>query len=184
MCNWLVVLLIGSTLGCIQTQAQNTQASSLQLSLTPTSKPASFLVSLHNLADNDLNLKMGIALGNGQKQYIDIQLALKTPDGRILHLQLKGPAYIAGRVDPSIVPLPVGATFSFPINLEDCISLKEKIWKMNLAPGHYSLEAQYTGTGMTQLEANLDMKGVALMSFWTGTVSSSPTAFTVPPDKK
>jgi len=166
-------------------QTQDVQSDPLQLTLFQTSKPTAFLINLHNSTNRDINIKIGITLGNGQKHYIDsVDLTLTTPDSRLLHLQPKGPAFIAGRIGPLIVPLPAGATFSFPLNLDDCISIKEKIHKVVLSPGHYQLEVQYTGTGITPLEANLDMKGITLMHLWTGTAKSPPLSFTVSADKQ
>jgi hypothetical protein len=83
-------------------------------------------------------------------------------------------------VDPFVVPIPVGATFSLPVDLDRCywpVASKEFDYKMK--PGAYSLEAQFTGRSISQQEANLDMQGIALMPYWTGTVSSNQLRFEV-----
>ena len=124
---------------------------------------------------------VGIALGNGSKQYVDaVLLTLTMPDGKVLHLEQPGPGFIAGRVDPLIVPLPAGATISFPIDLEHCTASTEKIWKLDFPPGSYTLQAQYTGKSVAAAEANLDVKGIAPMPFWKGSAQSPPVVFTVP----
>jgi len=49
-----------------------------------------------------------------------------------------------------------------------------------LKPGNYSLEAQFTGKGVSRQEANLDVQGIAPMPYWTGTVASNHLQFAVP----
>jgi hypothetical protein len=46
-----------------------------------------------------------------------------------------------------------------------------------LKPGTYFLEAQFSGRGLTQQEANLDVKGLALMPYWTGSITSNRLQF-------
>jgi hypothetical protein len=45
--------------------------------------------------------------------------------------------------------------------------------------GTYSIQARYTGKAVSQQEANLDVKGIALMPYWTGTVTSNQLPFDV-----
>jgi hypothetical protein len=154
--------------------------SGLVLALATTPTPTLFRVELHNTGDQDLILNLGMMLGNGKKQYADrIRLLLTDPHGKLLHLEVTGPALIAGRVDPMVVPLPVGATFVLPIDLKDYSAPKEKIWALDLTPGEYTLRAEYTGIGVRQREANLDMQGISLMSYWTGAVDSNTLPFTL-----
>jgi hypothetical protein len=40
----------------------------------------------------------------------------------------------------------------------------------------YTVQAQFTGEGVNQAEANLDVKGIALMPYWTGTLVSNTVA--------
>jgi hypothetical protein len=80
-------------------------------------------------------------------------------------------------VDPLIVPIPVGAAFSIPLDLDQYWPAASKEFDYHLKPGSYSLEAQFTGRGVSQQEANLDVKGSALMSYWRGTVTSNRLQF-------
>ncbi len=167
--------------------AQTAAASSVDptLLLTSTPVPGLFRVELHNPSAQDVVLNVGIALANGAKQYANaVEYTLTTPDGRVLHLEPLEPAMIAGRVDPLIVPLPAGATFSFLVNIEKYGAPKEKIWKLHLTPGRYTMLANYTGRAVSQSQANLDVKGVALMPYWVGTVSAVPVVFTVASDER
>jgi hypothetical protein len=156
-------------------------AANPELTLIPTKNPTLFRVEFHNPGPEDLVLIMGIALANGSKQYVDaVRYTLKMPDGGVLHLESRGPGLIAGRVDPLVLPLPAGATFSFPIDLVSCSATQERVWELHFLSGHYSLQAQYSGRGITQPEANLDVKGIALMPFWSGSVVSKAVSFTIP----
>ncbi len=162
----------------------NTQSvASLRLTLTQiqdaSARPV-FRAELHNAGDEDLILNLGMMLANGKKQYADrIHLLLTDPHGKLLHLDVTGPGFIAGRVDPMVVPLPVGATFVLSIDLKDYSAPKEKIWALDLTPGQYTLSAEYTGVGVPQRAANLDMQGISLMPYWTGTVDSNALPFTL-----
>lgn len=183
MTSWMTVfslVLLGSIQTCLA-QAVATSSNGPTLTLVSTPEPHLFRVELHNPCSHDLVLDLGIALANGAKQYPNaIKYALATPDGRTLHLvPIDELAGIGGRVDPLIVPLPSGATFSFLINLEKYLAPKEKDWKLHLSPGRYTLEAEYTGRAVSGIEANLDVKGIVLMPYWVGRVASTPVAFTL-----
>ena len=137
-------------------------------------------MELHNVGSQALILNLGIMLANGREQYPNrIRLQLTEPSSRLLHLEMTGPGAIGGRVDPMVVPLPANATFALLIDLEHYCAPSEKVWKLNLTSGHYTLRAEYTGAGVSQQATNLDMKGVTLMPYWTGTVESSIVSFTV-----
>jgi hypothetical protein len=156
------------------------QGGSLQLTLTQETSGPRFRAALQNAGDQPLILNLGIMLANGRKQYADrINLLLTDPRGKLLHLAMMAPGSIAGRVDPMVVPLPAGATFTVPIDLADYFAPKEKIWKLDLTPGRYTLSAEYAGFGVPQRAANLDMQGISLMPYWTGTVNSRTLPFTL-----
>ena len=157
----------------------------VEISVIRTERPTVFRVELHNPGGEALVLNVGMALANGSRQYIDrVHLALTMPDGKVLHLEPMGPGFIAGRVDPLIVPLPAGATFAFPVDLQSYVAPKADVWRVDFAAGTYSLQAEYAGAGVSSSEANLDVKGIALMPFWKGEVVSSPVEFTVPQDHR
>jgi hypothetical protein len=56
-------------------------------------------------------------------------------------------------------------------------NLDKREFEYKLKPGTYFLEAQFSGRGLTQQEANLDVKGLALMPYWTGSISSNRLQF-------
>ncbi len=52
------------------------------------------------------------------------------------------------------MPLPQGATFTFPVKLADHASPEARLWKIDLAAGKYTLSAQYKGIAVPQRDAN------------------------------
>lgn len=77
-----------------------------------------------------------------------------------------------------MLPLPSGAAFSLPVDLANCLpmSSSEPDYKFE---GAYSIETRYTGKAVSWQEANLDTKGVALMPYCIGTVTSNRLRFEV-----
>ena len=141
-------------------------------------KVPKFRVELQNAGEDDLVLNLGIMLANGRKQYPEeIFLILTDSQGKARRFDLRGPAGIAGRMDPLIVPLPVGSAFSIPVDLEKYWPAVSNEFDYKLKPGTYFLEAQFRGKGLTQQEANLDVKGLALMPYWTGSITSNRLQF-------
>jgi hypothetical protein len=154
---------------------------SVDLDKSEPSKTPKFIVELRNAGENDLILNLGMMVANGEKQHPDaVVLTLTSIPGKSRQLHLRGPWFIASRVDPLIVPLPVGSTFSIPVDLNDYWPIAPTEPDYKLEPGNYRLEAQFTGRGVSQHEANLDVKGIALMPYWKGTVTSNQLSFQVP----
>jgi hypothetical protein len=154
----------------------------LQISVLPAQtadqselRPA-FIVELHNVGDHDLILNLGTMLANGRRQYADaITLLLSFPSGSERRLLLMGPAFVAGRVDPLVVPLPVGASFSITVDFTKFAPFGRD--PLKLEPGTYALQAQFQGK--IAINPNLDMQGMALMPYWTGTVISTKLQFEI-----
>jgi hypothetical protein len=145
------------------------------------SKAPKFRVELRDAGETDLILNLGVMLANGRKQYPRyVVLTLTDSQGKSRRLDLKEPWFVAGRMDPLVVPLPVGSTFSIPVDLEKYVAAASKEFDYKLKPGTYFLEAQFTGRGFSQREANLDMKGIALMPCWTGSITSNQLRFEFP----
>jgi hypothetical protein len=144
------------------------------------SKVPKFRVELRNVCDHDLILNLGMMLANGRSQYAAaIVLTILDPQGKTRGFQLKGPMYINGRVDPFIVPLPVGSTFSVPVDLDKYWAASSQEGDYKFERGAYLLEARFTGQAVSQQEANLDVKGLALMPYWTGSIASNRVQFEV-----
>lgn len=157
-------------------------AESLELTMVQShaGKTGAFEVLLHNGGTQALILNIGFMLGNGKVQYPEaVHLVLADRHGKVLNLSLTGPALIAGRVDPMVVPLVPGSTFSIPVRLSEYSDAKQNAWKLALPVGTYSLYAVYKGVAVTQRAANLDMQGIALMPYWTGETRSADVTFRI-----
>jgi hypothetical protein len=161
-------------------QSAQEPSGNLNLTLIPTQRPTQFRVELHNSGNRPLVLNVGIALANGNRQYANaVHYSLTMPSGKVVDLVPMEPGFISGRVDPLVMPLPAGATFSFPLDLETFLSIKQgRDWMLH--PGRYSLRAQFTGVGVSVSDMSWDVQGIALMPFWTGEAISAPVFFTVP----
>jgi hypothetical protein len=146
----------------------------------PESKPPKFRVEFRNTGENDLILNLGVMLGNGKRQYPNaVVLSLTDTTGKSRQLDLREPAFVAGRMDPFALPIPIGATFSLSVDLDNYWAAKKKEFDYKLKPGSYSIQAQLTGKGVSQQEANLDVKGIALMPYWRVAVTSNQLRFDV-----
>jgi hypothetical protein len=135
------------------------------------------MIEVRNTAPKDAVLNLGIMLANGARQYpTAITLVLTDAEGKEHHAELaEPPGVIGGRLDPFIVPLPSGASLKLPLHISKCFWYASgKLEDFEPDPQkHYTLQAQFTGKGVSQAEANLDVKGIALMPYWTGTVVSN-----------
>jgi len=139
-----------------------------------------FKVELRNVGDHDLTLNLGTMLANRRRQYPNaVVLTITDSQGKARRFDLREPTYIAGRMDPLIVPLPVGSTFSVPVDLDKYWAATSKEFEYKLERGTYLLEAQFSGKAVSQHQANLDVKGIALLPFWMGSVTSNRLQFEV-----
>lgn len=163
---------------CMFSRAQGTPAGGPQLHLicVPHGKATpTFQVEFRNSGHHDLMLRMGMIV-NSSKQYPRaLTFALTDAHGKTLQLEPAEPGYVAGRVDPFLVPLPAGATFTLPIDLADYASPRQEVWSFALQPGQYSMTATFTGVGLAG-RGDVDS---AAMAPWTGSVTSNAVAFTV-----
>jgi RNA polymerase sigma factor (sigma-70 family) len=136
-------------------------------------------IALENVGQKDLMLNLGIMLANGARQY-PLAVRLIVTDSadtrRIFHLHMPEPG-VAGRVDPFIVPLPVGCRYTLSCLLENFI--EEGGWAFPLRnAGNYQISAEFMGKGVER--TNTDTGGLALMHYWTGTVTSPGVPITLP----
>jgi len=182
----VILLFLGGSSFALNLTPHNSDGTNrgleMDVHLDPTnvsqSKVPKFRVELRNAGEDDLILNLGIMLANGSKQYPkDIILIITDSEGKSRRFDLREPGLIAGRLDPLIVPLPVGSTFSIPVDLDKYWPAASNEFEYKLKPGTYSLEAKFSGRAVTQQEANLDVKGIALMPYWIGTITSNRLRF-------
>jgi hypothetical protein len=106
-----------------------------------------FKVELRNVGEKDLLLNLGTMARNGRQQYATaVSLILVDAQGEPQWLVLKRSLLSsdAGR-EPLFLPLPIGATFSFPVELDNYWAASSKQFDSKLKPGTYRLGAHLTG---------------------------------------
>jgi hypothetical protein len=140
-----------------------------------------FEVELTNTGKHDLVLNLGLMFSEKQFPFA-IHLSLRDDQNKSQILDLNGPPYVAGRVDPMVIPLPQGASIMLPINLAD-YSIPERIFDPQLKPGKYFLSAEYRGepakyAGPPNRDCSNGM--FLVMRYWLGRVNSNEVSFVVP----
>jgi hypothetical protein len=143
--------------------------------------PGRGTLEVRNTGEKDAVLNLGTMVGNGTWQYpTAITLLLRDANGKQHRAKLAEPVgVIGGRLDALIVPLPRGASLKLPLDVSWSrpwyASGRLEDFKPDLKK-HCALQAQFIGKGVSQAETNLDLKGLALMPFWTGAVASNIAA--------
>jgi hypothetical protein len=134
---------------------------------------ARLMVLLENVGSDDVVLNLGLMLGNGKKQIpMAVRLIFTDADGK-KHILRRNEPRITGRVDPFVVPLPAGSRYStISRDLEELID--------RLSPGRYHVRAEFVGEAVRRKEVNVDTAGLALMTYWTGTIQSEDLQVTLP----
>ena len=139
---------------------------------------ARFAFALENVGKDDLVINLGAMLANGKKQYPSaLRLTLTDAKGAERHLR-RTFAFVAGRVDPFVVPLPVGSRYTLRYDLADFMD--EERPGEPFAPGPYGAAVEFIGKAVAREETNSDSAGLALMPYWTGTVRSAACKLTLP----
>lgn len=136
-------------------------------------KSPKFNVELRNNGKDDLVLNLGVMLANGRKQYPRaFVLILTDSEGKSRVFNLREPTAVAGRLDPMILPVPIGAAFSLPVDLANYWPAATKEFEYNLR-GNYTIEARFTGE---KVPATMDL---LLAPYWIGEVTSNRLTFEV-----
>lgn len=86
-------------------------------------------------------------------------------------------ALIRGRVDDLVVGLPAGSAYVLRLTSDRlwCTAAVEP--RTTLVPGRYRATARFEGKGAQT--TNLDMPGLALMTFWKGRLDSGEASFEI-----
>jgi hypothetical protein len=86
---------------------------------------SAFRITLLNGGPSDVSVVIGMSIGNGRR-YVATSVVVEVRsglDGAVKEYRASAPA-IAGRVDPWIVPLPVGSEFSLTLPAAQLLSNK------------------------------------------------------------
>jgi uncharacterized protein (TIGR03067 family) len=135
---------------------------------------ARLMVVFDNVGTEDLVINLGIMLGNGKKQLpMAVRFVCTDSEGKVQIIRRNEPR-VAGRVDPLVVPLPAGGRYSM-ICRDDLDSLIDR-----LPLGRYRVRAEFVGEAVGKKDVNADTVGLALMTYWTGTIQSDECQVTLP----
>ena len=132
------------------------------------------MVVFDNVGTEDLVINLGIMLDNGKKQVpMAVGLIFTDAEGK-KHIIRRNEPRVAGRVDPFVVPLPAGSRYSL-IPRDDVDGMIDR-----LPPGRYRVRAEFVGEAVGEKDVSADSKGVAALTYWTGTIESDECAVTLP----
>jgi hypothetical protein len=127
-----------------------------------------------NGGEADQLVNLGVMLGNGKDMFPSgIVLECLAADGKKLDI-VREPFHVAGRMDPLIVPLPAGASWSVTLPLRRMTGKGPK-GPERIEPGTYRVRAVLGGKPVAKGETNGDAEGLATWRFWTGTARSGET---------
>jgi hypothetical protein len=126
-------------------------------------------VSIRNLGPNDAVLYLGETLGNGSHSYPNrLGLVARGPDGRVYNF-VYAPFFVAGRMDPMVVPLPAGGAYSVHGH-----------WyaPSEGPPGGSVFHVEFEG--VPARADSLGLRDVNLMRFWLGKIASNEVTLSAP----
>jgi RNA polymerase sigma factor (sigma-70 family) len=132
--------------------------------------PSYCMLVLENVADTDLNVQMGYSLANGKTHHPAALRLLVSSNGDKMRTLTYSNGGVAGRLDPFVVPLPIGSCYTLRCSLDHFVDL-ESGERVDLAAKNYRITAELIGQRVTKV--NSDFQGFTLMPFWQGTVRSN-----------
>jgi hypothetical protein len=156
----------------------------LDQTATGQSKVPRFKVELRNVGENDLLLNLGIMSRSGEQLYPTAVSLILVDSQRLLQLiELKRSLPdTAAEKETLYLPLPVGATFSFPVDLNNYWAVNSKEFDYKLKPGTYWLAAHLNGFSRTGQRFSATIPGQPAFVFVDASRMVTPqTALGTPP---
>lgn len=124
---------------------------------------------LENVGAIDLNVNLGQSLANGRSLHPTAVHLLASSAGleaQTLIYSLR----VAGRVDPFVVPLPVGSTYTLQLPLDKFSDSRTGV-PFDHTAREYKIRAELVGEAVGR--TNEDVRGLALISYWQGKLHSN-----------
>jgi RNA polymerase sigma factor (sigma-70 family) len=134
--------------------------------------PSYCAVTIENVGDADLNVNLGVSLGNGKSHHPVALRLLATEGSNTTRLTYAAPA-VAGRLDPFVIPLPVGSSYTLRCPLDKFV-LPDGGGRFDFTAKDYQIKVELDGQPVK--ETNPDLRGFTLMRFWKGTSQSNQKA--------
>jgi hypothetical protein len=132
-----------------------------------------FRVTLQNVSSSPTAVVIGMVLANDRK-YLLKNLVLRVrregaADTLLQYFDPSAPAAIAGRVDPWLVTLPPGSSYSIPVLAKHFASPPTYTAETFSTPADVQLQL----TTQEMATPNSDLQGLRLIHVWVGTLSSN-----------
>jgi hypothetical protein len=140
----------------------------------PKKAPEHFSIVVENVSDRDLNVRLGYSLNNCRSHHPD-SLGLTARAGgeaprRLIYFDGRGG--IGGRVDPFVVPLPAGASYTLLCPFKNFVD-PESLLPIDAKARDYRIAASLAGKPVTKNDVNLDTLGQTMIPCWQGTIHSN-----------
>ncbi len=130
---------------------------------------------LENVGASDLNVNLGLSLANGKFHHPTAIRLLALSKGKTTQTLIYS-IRVAGRVDPFIVPLPVGSTYALRIAFDKFADV-ETGEPLDLTAKDYRITAELVGEPVAKEQGSNFQRELALMRFWQGNASSNEVQF-------
>jgi hypothetical protein len=140
----------------------------------PKKPPEHFSIVVENVSNRDLNVKLGYSLNNGRSHHPD-SLKLIVRAGEEAPRQLiyfDGRGGIGGRVDPFVVPLLAGASYTLRCSFKNFVD-PQSLRPIDVKARDYYIAVSLTGKPVTENDVNLDTLGQTMIPCWQGTIQSN-----------
>jgi hypothetical protein len=140
----------------------------------PKKQPEHFSIVVENVSERDLNVRLGYSLNNGRSHHPDSLELIAKASGEAPHrlIYFDGRGGIAGRVDPFLVPLPAGASYTLRCPFNHFVD-PQSLRPIDLKARDYRISASLTGKPVTRDDVNLDTLGQTMSPCWEGTIHSN-----------
>lgn len=152
---------------------------------TGQSKVRKFKVELRNVGEKDLLLNLGIMSRSGEQLYptaVSLILVDSQKLFQLIELKRSLPDSAAEK-ETLYLPLPVGATFSFPVDLNDYWAVNSKEFDYKLKAGTYWLAAHLNGFSRTGQRFSATIPGQPAFVFVDASRMVTPQTALGPPPR-
>ena len=140
----------------------------------PKKPPDHFSIVVENVSDRDLNVRLGYSVNNCRSHHPDSLELIARADGEAARrlIYFDGRGAIGGRVDPFVVPLPAGASYTLRCPFKNFVD-PSSLRPIDVKARDYRIAASLAGKPVTRNDVNLDTLGQTMIPCWQGTIHSN-----------
>ena len=143
--------------------------------------PTHFHVVLQNVSAKDMNVVLGRSFANERSHYPDaLTLRARRPGEKSRELGYTNhQGGIGGRVDPFLVPLPAGASYTLRCAFKDFVD-PHSFKPADLTSKDLHINVELTGRAITRNYVNLDSMHQIAIPCWEGKIRSNEVRLQTP----